>query len=262
MPLKTLRAQGFSVVELVTVIAVLGILAIGSMRFLTDTSSGYARTQSRAVMVDAANSALFRMNRALRNALPGSVRVSGDCLEWLPVLDAQAYLTAPIGFSANQARLLPLTSYTYTPNTRLAIEPRAGLYNLASTGAVSPEIASLSVGSGGEHVVAFTSVHQFPNPSRVSRAFVVGTPSSYCVDEGALWRYQDYGFLGTQPTTATLPSTGPGRAMEATGVTSASQFSYVAPTLQRNGAVKVELVVENAGDTLSLEKIISLRNLP
>ena len=72
---------GFSLVELVSVLIILAILAIGTTRFLTDSATGLASTVDRSELASDARLTVDRLGRAVRDALPRSVRVSGPCLE-------------------------------------------------------------------------------------------------------------------------------------------------------------------------------------
>lgn len=69
-------AQGFTLIELITVIAVLAILTLGTTHFLTDASQGYATTMSRTQLASDANISLGRMVRELKNPLPNSARTN------------------------------------------------------------------------------------------------------------------------------------------------------------------------------------------
>ena len=82
---RAARVGGFTLIELVVVITVMGILSIGAVSFITDASDGYANTVRRTELGSTMRLAAERVTRELRNALPNSVRVSGNCLEFIPV---------------------------------------------------------------------------------------------------------------------------------------------------------------------------------
>ena len=71
------RARGFSLTEAVMVIAITGILAGMVAVFIQKPVQGFFDTARRAALVDTADTALRRISRDLRAALPNSVRVSG-----------------------------------------------------------------------------------------------------------------------------------------------------------------------------------------
>lgn len=86
---------GFSLVEMVVVIVLLGIIGSVVAVFLVRPVEGYRDLTRRAALVDAAESALRRMERDIRVALPNSVRVTnlanGFALELIPTHDGARY---------------------------------------------------------------------------------------------------------------------------------------------------------------------------
>jgi MSHA biogenesis protein MshO len=88
------RGTGVTIVELVVVIALLAIIsAVGALAIRGPLQS-YADTTRRAEMTDLADTALRRMGRDLRGALPNSIRVISGAtsyLEFFPVRTAGRY---------------------------------------------------------------------------------------------------------------------------------------------------------------------------
>lgn len=79
--LRPLRGPcGFSLVELITVMSIMAIVAGMVAIFVKRPVEGYVDLSRRATLVDSAESALRRMARDIRNALPNSVRVTNDPL--------------------------------------------------------------------------------------------------------------------------------------------------------------------------------------
>src|SRR3954454_6592125 len=75
-PVKSPFMQGgFTLVEMVTVIAITGIVAAAVAVFLRVPLQADQDAQRRAVISDAADTAFSRIKRDLQTALPNSVRV-------------------------------------------------------------------------------------------------------------------------------------------------------------------------------------------
>lgn len=91
------RANGFSLVELVVVIAISGIIAAIVGVFLLRPIQGYDAQVRRGELIDAAESALRRIARDIRRALPNSVRVDGTgrIIEMLNTVDGARYREGP-----------------------------------------------------------------------------------------------------------------------------------------------------------------------
>lgn len=71
------RARGMTLIELVVVMTVLAIISVVAALALGDPVRAYFDTNRRTDLVDAADTALRRIARDIRIALPNSVRVTG-----------------------------------------------------------------------------------------------------------------------------------------------------------------------------------------
>ena len=71
------RAQGVTLIELVVTLTVLAIITVAAAVALRDPVRAYVDSKRRAELTDVADTALRRMARDIRLALPNSVRVTG-----------------------------------------------------------------------------------------------------------------------------------------------------------------------------------------
>lgn len=92
------RMRGFTLVELVMVIALASVVAVMVSSVLSRPLEGFMAQSRRAELTDMAAIALNRMTRDIRLAVPNSLRVSdsdgdgyGDTLELLPIHEAGRY---------------------------------------------------------------------------------------------------------------------------------------------------------------------------
>ena len=79
---------GFTLVEAIVVIVITGIIAGMVAVFIRSPVEGYVDAQRRSELSDVADTAMRRMARDFRLALPNSIRTAGDasdqCLEFIP----------------------------------------------------------------------------------------------------------------------------------------------------------------------------------
>ena len=69
-------SKGFTLVELILVIVILGIVSVGTVQYLSFGAQIYADSAERDEVVSQARFLLTRLSKELRHATPGSVRLS------------------------------------------------------------------------------------------------------------------------------------------------------------------------------------------
>ncbi len=238
----TIRRPGFTLVEMVVVIVLLGILSAIVAVFITRPVESYVDLSRRAALVDAAESALRRLERDINIALPNSVRrtntASGYVLELLPTLGGGKY--EPGGNNAcnnagNRERLRidvggdnnfdiiggfsNITPGAYT-TYRLAVNNLGTAGNdvytaSGSTAVMTPLGTTITItrpgsayalcpGDAVNDHVNLNIAHRFNSSATNRRIYVVSTPVSYLCDTagGSLTRYYNYAITASQPITS------------------------------------------------------------
>lgn len=90
------RQRGFTLVELILVIALIGIIGGVLTMQLAPAIQSYLLVSQRAALTDQADGALRQVVGAVRNAVPNSLRLgSSQCLELVPTKDGGRFRTGP-----------------------------------------------------------------------------------------------------------------------------------------------------------------------
>lgn len=270
----THRSQkGFTLVELIVVITLLGIISLVTVGFITSTMQGYADLTRRDQLSSAVRVAVERMAREIRNALPNSIRVNGagTCLEFIPSLAASRYISVPLSASAATTSFPSVPFAVEPPRGRVAVYPidtntgdeparPSGLnpiYDLDSWSIISPLMSASSAleSATGSVNVLLSSAHRFPTDSPSKRYFIVDEPVSFCVVGTDLYRFQgssgsSYSYAINQLDAATLFANlaEPQEALLASDVVTpvdSTPFKYSEATLLRNGIVLFDLFIQD-----------------
>ncbi len=253
--------RGFTLIELVIVIVLLAIVATISVQFVSFSTQGAIDTAARQQRALAGVVISEQISRALRNALPTSVRTTTDgrCIEWFPVRAASVYIDLPRGSNPVTFEAVPLPAGQSAAGRVVVYGYSGDVYSPASPGPISPT-ASLPAGSD---TVTLNSPHRFTARSPEQRFFIVGDPVTYCQQGRFLYRYRNYGINNS--VASGLPTGFPGRELLAADlVTGSVNFSVTPPTLQRSAVVELSfaLVDSQSGETLNISQEVQIRNVP
>jgi len=292
------RQRGFTLIEVVIVITVTAIIGAAVAIFIRMPVRSYVDSAARADLVDTGDTALRRMARDLRLALPSSVRVNTDgsgasYIELLLTRTGGRYLASedgPVG-----GNVLDFTSPSgngnlkfdiigpIAPSLEQTIQPGDSVvvFNLGP-GAIpgdayqtSGEMNRVAIAGISGPTITMASPSPFGTFSLQSpshRFQVISGPVTYrCAPNagnptaGTLTRYWNYTIAATQPTSVAGLTTGSGAqsALMAIGVSSCS-FSYAKNSMSSALAVlDIQLVSGDSGSsTVGLFEQVHVDNTP
>jgi len=281
-------SRGFSLIELVIVMVVVGVLAAAATVFLRPAMDAYLATQRRSSLSNKADTAFRKMARDIHSAVPNSIRwPSNQCLELVPTSTGGRFRQAADTVNGGSTPLLisqlatgfdVLGSLSATPavNDWVVIDNQNGNDVYAGTNrAQITAIATPAAALGSLTVSLGATGVQFPAGYTGGRFVVVpyngGTPSVtyFCSGTGldssgngtgSLYRLNQ-AFNATYPTAC--PSSTASAAVVADHVQSCN-FVYNASqdgTLQ-SGYVYLQMQLTQGSESVALSYGVHVDNVP
>lgn len=259
----TSEHAGFTLIEMIIVTAITAVVGSMVAVFLRAPLESYVAQDRRARLADAADTALRRMARDIRLALPNSVRVSGagSEVEFLGTRSGGRYRTQGDGSMGNDPLDFTAADTSFDV-LGPAIEMRAGdriaVYNLGIPGADAwaGDTLAAYAGPAGSVTRIVVAAKLFPLASPGNRFQVVDGPVRYVCDPAARTLTRFWGYDPTVGVTAATP-----RALLASDV-DACQFEYQPGVTERGGLVSMTLRLAQAGETVRLVSITQVSNQP
>ena len=287
------RAQlqsGFSLVELIVVVVLLGLLAGGAGLLILQPIEAYGDQVRRQQLVDQGEMALRQIARDIRRALPNSVRVTsvgaGFAVEMVNTIDGARYrdeagsvFTTPndsLEFAAADTDFNLLGSFNVLATGGLGASHRLVIYNTSAVaiydnaalnrnpGIVTTAGTALDLspnappGVDAEHHIEMIPAFQFAQQSPGQRVFVIDGPTSYICNPATnqILRYSNYAFSVAQPTP-------PGVSGEVVvSQLSDCNMTYNPGSSQRGGILTIEIEISDAGESINLLHQVHVVNVP
>jgi len=279
--------RGFTLVELVMVIVLMGVIGGMVAVFMKSPIDAYFDTARRAGLTDVADTVVRRMARDIRKALPNSIRSAGSqCVEFIPTKTGARY-RADVGgggdvldFAAADTRFNMLGRNADLPaDQQIAAGDLIAIYNLGIPGADAYAAdntsavtnASGEAGTPVESIITIDSKqfplasasHRFqviPGAEQVVRYVCVGATGTNAQGDGNGVLYRQVLMLPLLAG-ASCPATVTGAAVMASRV-SACSFDYSGSDLQRNALLVMTLGLTERNETVKLQHEVHVSNTP
>jgi MSHA biogenesis protein MshO len=291
---KTKQSAGFTLIEMIVSIVILGILVGSVAVFIREPINAYFDTANRAALTGSADSAIRRMTRDIQSALPNSFRApaNGDnqCFEFLPVVAGGRYRVErdstndvnddTLNFAAADLTFDVLAGHNIGPqlvgswvtiyNLGIAAvagppppSPGANAYNTPANNRA--QIAGVGAAAGGATPrITLANAFQFPFESP-GRRFQV-TPNNsviYACAGNAIWRSTRALAAATNPVAA-CPGAAGDLLVDNVDCAQTS-FIYVPANATRDGQVEIMLTLTSAAaqdEVIRLYDRVSVNNVP
>ena len=273
-------SMAFTLIELIMVIVVLGILAMGSVKFISQSAQTLIDTADRQAMASSATIAVEKVLREVRRALPNSVRRftdgASECLEMVPIQHSSEYISVPIASAAASFNAISFVGGSGGESGFVAVYPNSisSVYDttpgnvraVSDSTATAGLVGAPGVGANMQAIIFdAATTYRFPTDSPRKRFFLVDEPISFCDDaNGRLWRYQNYDFH--PDSSGSIPTTGANKILIADSLQANSlSFNILPAQLQRNAVVRMSLVIARSGsatEQVDISQEVQLRNVP
>lgn len=269
------RERGFTLVELILVVVLLGIISTASFAYLRFSGQILSDTVQRDQITSDSRFFIQRLTRELEAAIPASVRVSsnGQCIEFVPIAASGLYVKAPLPGAIDDEFVVSL-------HERYDINALQGGYVFIYANS-SARIYDNSNAYGNRRIISAqpaseSGLYQFElsgdafTRASPSRRFYSGdSPVSWCqLNNNSIARFQNYGWSRDQVTWGVSGSCqtpcSQSKMMESMATGERPLFQVAPPGLQRNALVQVNLTAVSAvnDERIMLSHDIHIPNVP
>ncbi|OLQ80458.1 hypothetical protein BIT28_17165 [Photobacterium proteolyticum] len=219
------RQRGFTLVEMVMALVILGIISLAIGSYLQLGTQGYVDTVNRDRAQSIARFALEKITREVRHAAPNSISTSnsGTCLSFYPVRYSGFYQGDPDSAAMSLVPAIGSSTEWKAINTQADLALAIGLPSATEYEAKRNTINSVADGTEqGELTVNLAASPLYSSPAK--RAYVYSDKVEYCLAGNLLTRQ------------------GNRIAEDVKSV----EFVAEGAGLQNNGMVHISLVIEKA----------------
>ncbi|MAG77523.1 MAG: hypothetical protein CL811_12260 [Colwelliaceae bacterium] len=247
---KAKYSQGFTLVEMVTVIILLGIVSLGVTSLLRFGTQAYVDVTARDELIASGRFAVERLNREIRAALPNSVRETsgGTCIEFVPTVGSAIYQDVPVGPEASRNTIdiirFDQTSPAYTTpaNYDVVVYPLYPDDVYVAGNNKTASLQGLNETTTNEWELVLTGSMLFADDSPTSRLFFIERDSvEFCISGSTLTR---------------------NNVLMAEDLSLASRFEVNEATHLRNAVVTALLVFERDGERVTFNNEVQVINVP
>lgn len=273
-------AGGFTLIELVMVILLLGIMATFASQFIGIGSQIYGDASSREQLMSDARFVMERLNREVRNALPGSERIetldgswsdSGPCLRFWPISTSSRYIALNRNVSGSTTTLelvmatpasavdpLSPDASAVAVGDLLAVFPlpdanQPSLSNGCEYGRCVARVTEVLAPVSGAQTLRYAATESLAGLSPGSRVYFAREQVRYCVQAGSMYRAS----MALNGTSAAMPL-----GILMADALRAGSFYREATAFNSEGEFGVRLVLERKGEAVTFNHKLGVFNVP
>lgn len=251
------RHAGFTLIELVITIVVVGIMVMGIAGFIELGTKGYADTVDRQQLQNQARFVVEKLTREIRHAVPNSFEQSEQCISFYPIDYAGAYAVLPTSddtlfkFIVVNTELSGDAGAAQLKNKKLVVNPSTQ-DDLNTQNSNSIVLSNVNPSSDDDRVLTTTIDSSEFNQGTVTnsvsnRLYIYSNKVSYCLEGTRLTR--NGVIVGDHLTD---------KSSFASGDTNSSNSD----SLSRSGLIHIKLSFKQNDETTDYENDIQVLNVP
>lgn len=258
-PQKASYIQGFTLVEVVTVVVVLAIVAVLGSKFVRQATESYRATEARSKLISTGRQSVESMTRQIRSSLSYSVRITngGSCLEFLPIVGGGYYLTQVADSMNGVAASLTIAVSPHTVDFGTAKYVTIGAASSAEVYGAAP-VSRATLDSRTSKLLTLAGAKIWQRNSLGQHFFLLDDPQAFCVVSRQLRLYSGQNILHASVNTAATFS------ILADNIDSPTPFSLSNGSENRNVVVMFDFTFASSvsGESISLNQSAMIRNVP
>jgi MSHA biogenesis protein MshO len=275
------QTRGFTLVEMVTVIVLIGILSVGVSGFLKFGTQVYVDVTNRDELISSARFVIERLNREIRSALPNSVRVNNNtagtmqCLEYTPIVLSTTYLDIPVAPEPERdtftvIKFIEPKAPVIFNNLSVAVYPLSAdvdVYNDNNKIFALDNTVNINKVTDPEWIITLDEKSVFAEDSPTKRLYFIGDAISYCVQNLQITRHSNYTRDSDNIPIETSTNKGVlmanyNRVGTVDGVDYGFPFRVSGATQSRNAIVSTKFDFTRNDETLYFNNEIQVPNVP
>lgn len=282
------KHRGFTLMELIIVIVLLGVIAVGVSGVIRLASQTFVNASERDEIASNARFVLERLNREIRNALPGSLLLfdngRAECIQFTPIVASSHYLTIPLNpITSDFLTVVPFTNNDGTDYTCNNCGDSIIVNPLVNTDVYTNNLRDIgqnflvnninNVAPNGQWQLNLNRDVSFNRGSPAGKFYIINGWVQYCLVASRNQLFRITGMPVYDDENDNLPSLGnSARTVMADNVRAFNTnppFVFDNPNLTRNGVVKVDLEFfredtddPNTQETVVFNHEIHIKNTP
>lgn len=255
------KHQGFTLIELVMVIVILGVIAGFSTQFVVTAVKSFASVSSKNTLLSRSRLSMDYMVRRLRNALPYSVITTNDnaCLVFMPIVASGLYVDTLPSVVNGAFAIGSITPINVSPFTGsggdsdylvIAANNSSELYGLFPGSLAAIESTTINT-------ITLLEDKQWLRNSINQRFYVVDNPKAFCITDDELRLYRNVSITDSSVDTSDDYD------LLSHSVSAFSQaFSISSAVEDRNIRITLSLLFTDADNRIESVKQVVVRNVP